>query len=315
MEIKLYSKDDALDYVKGMQNAFKDLPKELDLMGAMEQELKEMVAKAGTKALVKWGAKAGLKQAAGSSVPLIGNVLMGIWSVVDAALTIGEVNEIRRVATESLEQLDVLRSKVGDLKSVASEFENFSQLSADEQLQKAQEIGANGQDMLATMDECTRARKCMLTPYGADGATQRGREHSQNKGCCKGQTGHHLIYGAMMKGACPGYDGQMHKDAPTVCVEGTNQNVGSHGRVHDKMDKAVALLAKNGKLDNGTMSMDQAIDSATKSHGEAFPLSRCSEKCIRAQLDNFYKDKCANARPNAVDKHGTDVADGGGFGG
>ena len=33
--------------------------------------------------------------------------------------------------------------------------------------------------------------------------------------------GHHLVTGAMLEGACPGYTrtGSLHKDAPTVCVE------------------------------------------------------------------------------------------------
>lgn len=309
LEHKLYSLEDAKAYVTKMEDVVKQLPHELNVLGAAEQQLKDMAIHAGEKAAGKWAAKAGLKQLAGSELPLIGNVAMGIWSAVDAVQAVGDVSEIRAVATESLEQLDMLRGKVTDVQRLAQEFENFSKLSPEEQLAKAQKIGAEGQDVLATVNECTRARKCQLTPYEADGANQRGREHSNNKGCCKGQTGHHLIYGAMMEGACPGYsthppNDQMHKDAPTVCVEGTNQNVGSHGRVHDKMDGEVAILARNNKVQNGTMSLDDTLDAAAKSHKEAFPFSRCSEKCIRAQLENFYKDKCPNARPKAINKNG-----------
>lgn len=309
LEHKLASLEDAKEYVKKMEDAVKQLPHELNILGAAEQQLKDMAIHAGEKAAAKWTAKAGLKQLVGSELPLIGNVAMGIWSAVDGLQAMGNVAEIRAVATESLEQLDMLRNKLTDVQRLGQEFENFSKLSPEEQLAKAQKVGAEGQDVLATVNECTRARKCQLTPYDADGVNQRGREHSNNKGCCKGQTGHHLIYGAMMEGACPGYsthppNDQMHKDAPTVCVEGTNQNVGSHGRVHNKMDEQVADLVKKGKAPGGSMSMDDTLTAAAKSHKEAFPFSRCSEKCIRSQLESFYKDKCPNARPKAIDKFG-----------
>ena len=147
--------------------------------------------------------------------------------------------------------------------------------------------------------DCLRARKCNLVPKSQKDNSSKV-EPADDKGCCPGQTGHHLIYDAMMKDAgCPGYH---YGTAPTVCTEGFSQNHGSHGRVHDAMDKQVRDLADAGKLKGGTMSMDQAIDAAVKSHSEAFPLSRCSAKCIRAQLENYYK--CPGARPKAVDKNG-----------
>ena len=301
LDIALGSNASALDYAKKMEDVFKRLPEELNVMEALKTELMEMATKAGAKALAKWGLKAGVKQLAGTSLPVIGNALMGLWSVVDAAIAIGDISEIQQVATESLEQLDVLKSKVSELQSMAKEFENFSSLTPEEQLAKAQKVGAAGQDVLATINECTRARKCMLVPYGPD-AAQRGREHSNNKGCCKGQTGHHLIYDGMMKNAgCTGYD---YKDAPTVCTEGTNQNVGSHGRIHSKMDEQVQGLADAGKAPAGKMTMDDTINAAVKSHEEAFPASRCSADCIRNQLNSYYNGKCPGASPSAVDKNG-----------
>jgi Domain of unknown function (DUF4150)/GHH signature containing HNH/Endo VII superfamily nuclease toxin 2 len=304
LDIALGSKSTALDYAKKMEDVFKHLPEELNILGALKSELQDMAINAAGKAAAKLAIKAGLKQAAGSVVPVAGNVVMALWTAVDAAIAIGDVNEIREVATESLEQLDVLQSKLGELQSMAKEFENFSNLSPEEQLEKAQKAGAAGQDVLATLNECTRARKCMLVPYGPD-AAQRGREHSNNKGCCNGQTGHHLIYDGMMKNAgCVGYD---YKDAPTVCTEGTNQNVGSHGRIHTKMDEQVQGLADAGKAAGGKMSMDDTIDAAVKSHKEAFPASRCSADCIRNQLNSYYKGKCPNASPSAVDKNGKET--------
>lgn len=321
LDTKLYSLEDAKAYADKMKDVFKALPGELNILGALEQELMEMATKAGAKALAKWAAKAGVKQLAGSSVPAIGNALMGIWSAVDAVVAIGDINEIRAVAAESLERLQMLRGKVGELGNLAKEFENFDKLTPEEQLAKAQKVGAAGQDALATLNDCTRARKCMLTPFEGNPKGEKPREHSNNKGCCGGQTGHHLVNGAMMEGACPGYstsppNDRVHKDAPTVCVEGTNQTVGSHKRVHDAMDRQVKDLADAGKAAGGTMSLDDTINAAAKSHSEAFPASRCSERCIKNQLESFYKDKCPNARPRAIDKNGKpQVPDGGGFGG
>jgi Domain of unknown function (DUF4150)/GHH signature containing HNH/Endo VII superfamily nuclease toxin 2 len=296
-------------YAEKMEEVVKNLPGELNIIGALEQELREMVTKAGAKALAKWAAKAGAKQLAGTSVPAVGNALMAIWSGVDAVIAIGDINEIRNVAAESLEKLSLLRNKIGDLQSLGKEFESFSKLDGPAKLEKGLEIAGKAQDAIATLNDCTRARKCMLTPYGAN-ANQRGRDHAGNGGCCKGQTGHHLVTGAMLEGACPGYSrtppgDQKHKDAPTVCVEGFSHHVGSHKRIHDNMDEQIQNLAnipagKPGALVNSTMSMDQAIDAAAKSHKESFPLSRCSTECIKNQLKSYYDKACPGTRPKAL---------------
>lgn len=299
LNVNLNSYAKAREYADQMQKAYQELPGMIDFMGALESELKEMATRAGAKALGKWALKAGGKQLVGSSLPLVGNVLMGIWSAADAAIAIGDINEIRRVATESLRQLDVLKSKSNDLLNLSKRFENLDQLSD----QDALELVSDGQDALATLNPCTRARKCNLVPKSAkDGS--RNVEPADSGGCCPGQTGHHLIYGAMMEGVACG--DTKYSTAPTVCAEGASQHHGSHGRVHDAMDGNIGVLARNGKLDNGTMSMAQAIDAAADSHAEAFPLSRCSKKCIRAQLESYYD--CPGARPKAVDKMGNPQA-------
>lgn len=175
----------------------------------------------------------------------------------------------------------------------------------EEQLKKAQEIATQGQDLLATANDCTRARKCNLVPYNADGlGNPMGKrkvskvESAGNGGCCPGQTGHHLIPEASIQGACPNYD---HGAAPTVCVEGTSQNMGSHMRAHQTLANEHKILDRRGKVaSDGTMSMDDALDAAAESHQEAFPASKCSEKCIRAQLEAYYRT-CRGGRPGMVD--------------
>ncbi|MEY0436800.1 HNH/endonuclease VII fold toxin-2 domain-containing protein, partial [Providencia huaxiensis] len=92
------------------------------------------------------------------------------------------------------------------------------------------------------MKKCARARKCHLVPYSKYSIKEaRGSktEPANNDGCCKGQTGHHLIYSNMIKDACPNYDEAI---APTVCVEGTSWHGGSHGRIHTAMDDELSRL-------------------------------------------------------------------------
>ena len=313
LQVNLASHEVGKAYAQEMKEIYDKLPGELDVMQSLKSELQDMVADAGKKAAGKWLLKAGIKQAAGTSVPLAGNVAMGIWSAVDAAMAIGDVKEIRKIAIESLEKLDVLEKQGKRLQGLADEFKDFDKLSPKEQEEKVLKLGAEGQDVLATLNDCTRARKCSLVPKSKkDGS--RNVETADGMGCCGGQTGHHLIYGKMMEdaGCSKEYE---YETAPTVCVEGFSQNHGSHGRVHDKMDEQVTGLANGKKLTNGTMSMDQAIDSAVKSHQEAFPASRCRESCIRAQLEEYYKDKCPNARPSAVNKAGKPIVPDTGGGG
>jgi hypothetical protein len=305
LDIMLGTSSKALEYAKKMEEVFKKLPEELDILKAMRSELEDMVINAASWAAGKFLLKAGAKQLVGSVAPGLGNAAMAVTSIYDAIVAVGDVSEIKQVATESIEQLGVLQDKLSELQGMAEEFKNFSTLSPQEQLEKAQKLGAAGQDILATLNECTRARKCMLVPFGPD-AANRGREHAGNKGCCKGQTGHHLVTGAMLEGACPGYrrdspGNQKHKDAPTVCVEGYSHTVGSHKRIHQSMDEQIQKLANTpGALENSTMSMDQAIDAAVRSHQESFPLSRCSEECIREQLENYYEEVCPGTRPKAL---------------
>lgn len=297
----------AMEYARQLEDVYKNLPEELNILNGLKSELQEMVRDAAGKAAAKWAAKAALKQGAGTVVPAAGNLVMGVWSVIDGAMAIGDVREIRRLATESLDKLEIMTSKLTDLQRTAKEFEQFSKLSPEEQLAKAQKLASEGQDLLATLNDCTRARKCNLVPYSADGVGNPfGRRDGKNPskvesstggGCCAGQTGHHLVPGGSLKESCPNYD---HGAAPTVCVEGTSQHFGSHGRAHVALaDEHDALKIRGRVAPDGTMSMEDALEAAATSHQRAFPLSKCSKACIRAQLDAYYQT-CRNARPKMV---------------
>jgi hypothetical protein len=113
------------------------------------------------------------------------------------------------------------------------------------------------------------------------------------KGCCPGQTGHHLLPEAMFA-HCPNYTSATHKRAPTMCVEGANNSLGSHGKAHRSL--ARVLDSKHKTIPFGeTMPKADAIDAGVESVRETFPESRCSKECLKAQLENFYKD--VNCRP------------------
>lgn len=131
-------------------------------------------------------------------------------------------------------------------------------------------------------------------------------------GCCPGQTGHHLVPSSWAKSACPNYD---ERDYPVVCAEGTSQYMGTHGSLHTHLDEIVyeqhgikKLRVKNddpesfvfiGKEHEGKKK--GAFDMAIAAHQQMYPNSKdcamcfwngepCNEECLRAQLEDAYKD-------------------------
>jgi hypothetical protein len=136
-------------------------------------------------------------------------------------------------------------------------------------------------------------------------------ESSNNGGCCKGQTGHHLIPGSLIstkdkydkpRADGLGCDSYEHGSAPTVCVESATKASGSHKVIHEKFDDALENrvnesanssffenLTGGPEIENGEIGMDTAIKTAAESHKRAFPLSSCSKKCIENQLKDYYK--------------------------
>lgn len=158
---------------------------------------------------------------------------------------------------------------------------------------------ADGMELIATLNACTRARRCMLVKYndtkGKDGILD-------GKGCCPGQSGHHLLPEEMMEGrtpgTCPEYS---HGTAPTMCTEGTNNKHGSHGKVHadlrDRINNYKAGAFFGAGPDRHTIPVDTAIDLGARSAQNTFPESRCDKKCLVAQLEEYYKNraKCSGS--------------------
>jgi hypothetical protein len=179
----------------------------------------------------------------------------------------------------------------------------------------ASRILADMQADYALINKCLRARKCLLVPYsdtdpscksknkdakkcskGKD-SSKFTKEEKKKLGCCKGQTGHHLMpdsyftlsgkgnRGVADKKICKGYS---ECEAPTVCVEGANQYHGSHGMLHDATDVYAKEEADGDKL----FGYETARDAVIKAHKTVFPLSFCKDGCLKKQLDDYYKCAC-----------------------
>jgi hypothetical protein len=115
---------------------------------------------------------------------------------------------------------------------------------------------------------------------------------------------------------CDNYD---HSKAPTVRVESALKDAGSHKRAHDAYDAAQEERVKASRnfsslnpfarppVENGSMSMEETIDTAVDSFQQAFPLSGCSRRCIEAQLKDYYNKHCRKARPRIANQNGGDI--------
>ena len=130
---------------------------------------------------------------------------------------------------------------------------------------------------------------------------------NDTRGCCPGQTGHHLIYDAWLRD--PGERGGKYycshyneKTAPTVCLVGHDKSIGQHGKLHKQTDDILEKkLDKKMKPCDKGFSMECAIEVAAKAHRKMF--KQCNKKCIIAQLKKYYDQAgCTKLRP--VNKDG-----------
>jgi GHH signature containing HNH/Endo VII superfamily nuclease toxin 2 len=142
----------------------------------------------------------------------------------------------------------------------------------------------------------------MLVPFNQTGAVRASR-HGQ--GCCPGQTGHHILPGAMFEGqSC--YAGK-HGSAPTICLEGVNNSHGSHGAAHRSLQR---IVAQHRQRLGPEMTYEQARDAGVASITNPKPVAPaagCNEECLRKQLDAFYGE-CRGANLRAHDGlSGTDA--------
>ena len=200
-----------------------------------------------------------------------------------------------------------------------------------EQLKKAM---GDEMEQVARNNPCLRARRCKLVPkkkvpQQKENLHQSGQKNNlsdtfgmgDTRGCCAGQTGHHLIPDAWLKSPpatneasgkkkamprgtgdlCKGYD--VNK-APMVCVEGAGNTDGSHGKIHDATEKALQkkLENKEGDCKRG-FTMDCAIEVAVEAHQKTF--GECEPTCLEAQLKGYYDRLRCQPRP--TDRRGDEL--------
>lgn len=251
-----------------------------ELKGKVTQEVLEMAQKKGGRLAARAGAK-WVVAAGGAAIGGVGaaftEAAATIWNIGDTLVTVGSgVVDGYQIYQE----IDKIKQQVADFKNVAEELDRFSQNVRND----PQKAAADFMSMAAKADGCARARRCAMVPYGkTDSLT--------GQGCCPGQTGHHLIPEEMVAAGCPGY---VHADAPTICVEGTNNSHGSHGAIHRNLSKIVQNQKDGYALFGGgeQIGYKKARNMAIESFYDTFPESLCDEKCLKAQLDGYYKNKC-----------------------
>jgi hypothetical protein len=296
----LWMKPDSKEYADEFNSLLKGMSD--DLAGTIEAQLKPLLDKVGQEikdkavaAAKEKALKMGARSAARWGVGLGGAAVGGVgaivtegvataWNVYDWGSTAYETYQISSEAYGTIKEmgsiLDIAKKAQDELAALAGNMANKTPT----------DLMADGMGVLSRLNACTRARRCKLVPYNKTGAA----ESLGGDGCCPGQTGHHILPDEMTKnGNCPGYT---KGSAPTVCVEGANNSNGSHGMAHQALDRGIQRH-RNGWFGSDTLSYGKARDIGVRSVQETFPESKCDTKCLRAQLDAYYKSKCNKPLP------------------
>lgn len=265
-----------LDELAGMVTELQKKLEALDVVDTITEKVIDVVENKALTTAAKIAAKKPIQAVLG---PL--GWAWAAYDVVDGAMEMKDLmnylDEVKAEAARVKESIQGLDKKLTEVQDAVKNGD----------VDKASEMMADMQQNTALMDACTRARKCMLVPFGDTSKKTQGNM-SNKKGCCPGQTGHHMIPDGYMKGKsiCDKYT---TGSAPTVCVEGTNQYHGSHGKIHTETE-----LAIKDEVSGGEVEYEDARDAATEAHKNTFPLSMCSKGCMKAQMDNYYHERCDN---------------------
>ncbi len=299
----LWIKPDGKSFTEEMEEFNKGL-KEMsdDLAGAVETQLKPLleqvgqeikdkaIAEAKEKAL-KAGARSGARWAVGLGGAAVGGVgavateaVATAWNVCDWVVTGYEAGKMGVAAYNAISEMKTV------LRVAQTAQSELADLASNLTKKTATSLMADGMGVLSRFNECTRARRCQLVPYDeTNNPAALG-----GKGCCPGQSGHHVLPDEMTKnGNCPGYT---KGGAPTLCVEGANNSNGSHGLVHKALDSRIQDH-KSGWFGRDTVTYPEARNMGVKSIQETFPESQCDSDCLKAQLDEYYKNKCTKDMP------------------
>jgi hypothetical protein len=136
-------------------------------------------------------------------------------------------------------------------------------------------------DASANANKCVQAMRCFLRPK---------EPHSDQTGCCEGQTPHHIPPDVYMT-HLPTYS---YGQALCICLESMNQHLGSHGDNHALVDYYATTLNLSGdpkKPETLSTQSSPKLKDANKVCAKASAAQTgCSEACIEQQLDEHFKN-------------------------
>lgn len=247
------------------------------------------VAEKASDKVVSWGEKTLIREGAAIltlEIPIVGEVAVigaTIWSVADGVVATYDIAKM--AITEGPRILAEVQGLMGQAEKIGDILKSPTGMN---------DLMADIMTVTAEANPCVRARKCSLVPY--DETKTAAGQAKTGKGCCPGQTGHHLLPDSMFRdpaGEKAGsgrdskptlkcWDKYTEGGAPTICLEGTSNNPtnGSHGAAHALTKMAIGPYKTKPTMDYQDARNEMA-SMVSKTYG-------CSKDCIVAQLDAYY---------------------------
>lgn len=168
---------------------------------------------------------------------------------------------------------------------------NLTEINAQFAL-SAIEVGEKMRQMSESMEKtaaknpCLKMLRCVLQKHWTTENTKQDTTKETKLSCCPGQSGHHVIPKSMANAKDVGMPCWPSKGtAPSICVEGVNNEHGSHGRIHDVLDKKFADVKE--------MNCKELIGMFSGVLKDEFD---CDKDCIAAQLEAAKKHDCDSCK-------------------
>lgn len=317
---------------QGAQEMKEDLLAVLD--GIAPDIAAEMAITYGQRALARQGAAAlcGPGAVVCTGALAVFNVASGLWTAW------GAWDEISSVTDMVESQLNRLNDIQGHAEEVIGAIGN------EPELQRLREGMLAEMAQAAASDDCIQARRCFLVPHtnkesqvpgynrGTTGSNRTGGRAGlfdsptgagaslnpfslgDSRGCCPGQTGHHLIpqswlFDGSVRNGTPRCTNYRHGAAPTACVEGYDGRYGTHGDAHRQLNQEIERRGAEGE----SMSMNDAINLAVNGYTRrGSPGFGCDPDCLKEQLRNYYDEAgCGDVVPQLQPGIGGDDDSGG----
>jgi hypothetical protein len=244
--VKPSTAEAAADFNQQIQGLADDLSNGIDtmlkpLIDQVTQEVKEAAIEAAKDKAVKVGVRSAGRWVVGASGAAAGGVgavvtelVATAWNLVDLAGTVWSVGKIGLESRAAIQEMGAI------LEIAQKAQQELDVLAKNAASMSPTDLMGEAMGTLSRLNSCTRARRCLMVPFGKTGTeTSLGGD-----GCCPGQSGHHVIPKEAV-GSCDNYN---HAGAPTICVEGTNNGNGTHGKVHGDLLKEIKCLSKNNCL-------------------------------------------------------------------